>query len=232
MPDRTPVLFLPGLLCDDRLWRDQADALRDVATPFIANLTLDDSMAAMAQRALALAPPRFALAALSMGGYVAFEILRQAPDRITRVALMSTSASPDSATRIAKRQAAMSSLRHGRFAGVTKRMLPQLIHPDRVATPLGDDVREMAERVGGDAFLRQQKAILGRPDSRPLLASIHMPTLVAVGDSDELTPPEEAEVIRRGIADASYHVFGRCGHLPAMEHPSMTTALLRGWLAD
>jgi pimeloyl-ACP methyl ester carboxylesterase len=232
LPDRTPVLFLPGLLCDDRLWRDQADALRDVATPFIANLTLDDSMAAMAQRALALAPPRFALAALSMGGYVAFEILRQAPDRITRVALMSTSASPDSATRIAKRQAAMSSLRHGRFAGVTKRMLPQLIHPDRVATPLGDDVREMAERVGGDAFLRQQKAILGRPDSRPLLASIHMPTLVAVGDSDELTPPEEAEVIRRGIADASYHVFGRCGHLPAMEHPSMTTALLRGWLAD
>jgi pimeloyl-ACP methyl ester carboxylesterase len=126
----------------------------------------------------------------------------------------------------------MSSLRHGRFAGVTKRMLPQLIHPDRVASALGDDVRAMAERVGGDAFLRQQTAILGRPDSRPLLASISVRTLVAVGDSDVLTPRDESEVIHRGIVDASLHVFGRCGHLPAMEHPEITTALLRGWLAD
>jgi pimeloyl-ACP methyl ester carboxylesterase len=229
---RTPILFLPGLLCDGRLWRDQVDALRDVAESYVADLTLDDSLAGMARRALAAAPPRFALAALSMGGYVAFEILRQAPERVTRLALMSTSASPDTADRVAKRRAAMSSLRHGRFAGVTKRMLPQLIHPDRVATPLGDDVRAMAERVGGDAFMRQQTAILGRPDSRPLLASIDVPTLVAVGDSDELTPREESEIVHRAIAGASLHVFGHCGHLPAMEHASKTTALLRGWLAD
>jgi pimeloyl-ACP methyl ester carboxylesterase len=232
LAERTPLLFLPGLLCDERLWRDQAEALRDVAEPYVADLTRDDSVGAMARRALALAPARFALAALSMGGYVAFEILRQAPERVTRLALFSTSASPDTPARAARRRAAMSSLRHGRFAGVTKRLLPQLIHPDRVGTPLGDEVRAMAERVGGEAFLRQQTAILGRPDSRPLLASITVPVLVAVGDADVLTPPAGSEAMHRGISGSSFHVLGRCGHLPAMEHPSKTAALLRGWLAD
>jgi len=101
-----------------------------------------------------------------------------------------------------------------------------------VGTPLGDEVRAMAERVGGEAFLRQQTAILGRPDSRPLLASITVPVLVAVGDADVLTPPAGSEAMHRGISGSSFHVLGRCGHLPAMEHPSKTAALLRGWLAD
>lgn len=232
MSDRTPLLLLPGLLCDARLWRDQVAGLADVADPQVADLTRDDSLSAMARRALADAPPQFALAALSMGGYVAFEILRQAPERVARLALLATSASPDTAERAAHRRAGMSSLQHGRFVGVTRRMLPQLVHPDRVETPLGDDVRAMAERVGGEAFLRQQTAILGRPDSRPLLASIRVPTLVGVGDADVLTPPAESRAIFRAIPGASLHVFGRCGHLPAMERPAMTTALLRGWLAD
>lgn len=232
MPDRTPLLLLPGLLCDARLWRDQVAGLHDVADVRVADLTLDDGVAAMAQRALGGAPERFALAALSMGGYVAFEILRQAPERVTRLALLATSASPDTAERAARRRAALSSLRHGRFTGVTRRLLPQLVHPDRVDTPLGDDVRAMAERVGGEAFLRQQTAILGRPDSRPTLASIAVPTLIAVGDADVLTPLAESRAMFRAIPGASLHVFGRCGHLPAMEHPTKTTALLRGWLAD
>ena len=231
MPDRTPLLLLPGLLCDARLWRDQVAGLGDVADAQVADLTRDDAIADMARRALDAAPGRFALAALSMGGYVAFEILRQAPERVTRLALLSTSAGPDSPERADRRRAAMSSLQHGRFTGVTTRLLPQLVHPDHVGTPVGDEVRAMAERVGGEAFLRQQTAILGRPDSRPGLASIAVPTLVAVGDADVLTPPAESRAIFRAIPGASLHVFGRCGHLPAMEHPTMTTALLRGWLA-
>jgi len=231
MTDRVPLVFLPGLLCDERLWRDQAAALGDVAEASIADLTRDDSVEAMARRVLAAAPERFALAALSMGGYVAFEILRQAPDRVTRLALVATKATPDSAERAARRRAAISSLAHGRFVGVTRRMLPELVHPDRVHTDVGDEVRAMAERVGGEAFLRQQAAILGRPDSRPLLSSIAVPTLVAVGDADALTPPPESVAMHRAIAGSTLRVFARCGHLPAMELPDQTTALLRDWLA-
>jgi len=229
--ERTPLLFLPGLLCDARLWRDPASALADVAEPRIADLTLDDSVAAMARRALAGAPERFSLAALSMGGYVAFEILRQAPERVARLALFSTSAAPDTPERAARRRAGMASLAYGRFAGVTRRMLPQLVHPERVAGPVGDEVRAMAERVGGEAYLRQQTAILGRPDSRPLLSAITVPTLVAVGDGDALTPPAESEAIHRGIRGSELHVLDHCGHLPAMERPAETARLLRRWLA-
>src|SRR6185503_11374083 len=100
------------------------------------------------------------------------------------------SAAPDSADRAARRRAAMKSLAHGRFVGVTRRLLPQLIHPARVDSPVGAEVRAMAERVGGEAFLRQQAAILGRPDSRPLLPGLHLPALVAAGEADALTPPD------------------------------------------
>ena len=165
-----------------------------------------------------------------MGGYVAFEVLRQAPERITRLALVDTSAAPDTPERAKQRRAAMDSLKLGRFQGVTTRMLPQLVHARHVHGALCDEVRAMARRVGGAAFLRQQQAILDGPDSRPLLPSIRIPTLVAVGDSDLLTPAAEAEEIHRGIAGSALHVFRDCGHLPAMELPQETAQVLRGWL--
>ncbi len=225
-----PTVFLPGLLCDAVLWRAQIDGLSDLVAPFVADLTLDDSVEAMARRTLAAAPPRFALIALSMGGYVAFEMLRQAPGRIERLALIATSAAPDSPERAAERRAGIESLRLGRFRGVTDRLLPQLLHESLLHSAVAETVKAMAERVGGAAFLRQQKAILGRADSRPLLADIAMPTLVAVGDSDVLTPPDEAEDIQRGVAGARLHRFRDCGHLPALERPDETTAVLRDWL--
>jgi pimeloyl-ACP methyl ester carboxylesterase len=230
MTDRAPLVLLPGLLCDARLWRDQAVALADIAEPATADLTLDDSVAAMAGRVLAGAPGRFALAALSMGGYVAFEVLRQAPERVARLALLDTSAAPDTPERARQRRAAMESLKLGRFQGVTTRMLPQLVHARHVRGAVGDEVRAMARRVGGAAFLRQQQAILDRPDSRPLLPSIRIPTVVAVGDSDVLTPVTEVEEIHRGIAGSAMHIFRECGHLPAMELPQETTQVLRKWL--
>lgn len=230
-PTYESLLFLPGLLCDERLWRDQVEALSDIADITVADLTLDDSVAGMATRALAAAPEHFSLTALSMGGYVAFEILRQAPERVVRLALMDTSAAPDTHQRVAQRQSAIESLKLGRFVGVTKRMLPQLIHADHVPEDVGKEVRAMAERVGAAAFLRQQQAILTRPDSRPVLPLIHVPTLVAVGDSDILTPPAHAEEIHKGIPGSVLHRFSRCGHLPPMESPQETTDILRAWLS-
>lgn len=226
----TPLVLLPGLLCDAELWRDTIVALGDAIAPTVADLTLDDSLGAMAERVLAAAPERFALVGLSMGGYVAFEIMRRAPQRVTRLALVDTSPSPDSSGRAGRREAAMNSLGVGRFAGVTGRLLPQLVHPKHVDGPVGAKVRAMAERVGAEAFLRQQRAILDRPDFRPTLGAIRAPTWVAVGDSDVLTPPSEAREIYLNVPTATLHVFAECGHLPPLEQPEETARFLERWL--
>lgn len=229
-PTRLPLLLLPGLLCDERLWRDQAHDLADIADSQIADLTADDSVAAMAKRALAAAPPRFALAALSMGGYVAFEILRQAPQRVTRLALLATSARADPPKRAAVRRASLALAASDRFAGVTRKLLPQLVHASHLDDGVGQEVMAMAERVGRAAFLRQQQAILDRPDSSALLPTLSLPTWVGVGDDDRMTAPEESRFIQSQIPGARLHVFRNCGHLPPLEQPQQTTALLRDWL--
>lgn len=238
-PRREPLLLLPGLLCDARLWRDQVAGLADLAAPcVVADLTQDDSLAGMAARALARmeGAPRFALCALSMGGYVAFEVLRQAaPGRVSRLALLDTSARPDEEAQARRRRGLMALARAGAagtFRGVTPRLLPQLIHPRHLGGPIGAEVMAMAERVGRDAFLRQQAAILGRPDSRPDLPGIRMPVLVAAGEEDVLTPPALAREMAEAIPGARLALLPGCGHLPPMEDPAAVTALLRAWLTD
>jgi pimeloyl-ACP methyl ester carboxylesterase len=230
MPEAPALLLLPGLLCDARLWRDQMQALAGQVECHVADLTQDDSIPAMAARALTAAPARFALCGLSMGGYVAFEILRQAPERVTRLALLDTSARPDTPEQARRRRGLMALTRSGRFRGVTPRLLPQLVHPAHLEGPVAEEVMAMAERIGKDAFLRQQAAILGRPDSRPLLPGIRIPSLVGVGEADVLTPPVLAEEIAAGIPGARLALLPGCGHLPPLEDPAATTALLRDWL--
>ncbi|HVK81394.1 MAG TPA: alpha/beta fold hydrolase [Verrucomicrobiae bacterium] len=230
MPTATPILFIPGLLCDARLWRDQIEALSPYAPCIVADVTQDDSVAGMAARLLAKAPPRFKLIGLSMGGYVAFEVLRQARDRIEALALLDTSAAPDTPARSAEREAAIQSLQHGRFSGVTDKLLPSLVDPRHLHGPVAQEIKAMAQRVGPDAFIRQQRAIMTRPDSRPMLGDLDLPALVAVGDGDALTPPMEAITIFRALPNASFHLFHRCGHLPALEQPEATSALLLRWV--
>lgn len=225
-----PIVFIPGLLCDARLWRDQVAALSDLAPASIADVTLDDSVEGMAARLLAAAPPRFTLVALSMGGYVAFEVLRQARERVGAAALLDTSAAPDAPGRAAEREAALASMGAGRFAGVTDRLLPRLIDERHLGGPVGEELKAMAQRVGGEAFVRQQTAIMRRPDSRPLLGSIDIPVLTAVGDGDVLTPPSQSVAMFRALPRPRFHLFHRCGHLPAIEQPDETSAVLRDWL--
>jgi pimeloyl-ACP methyl ester carboxylesterase len=229
----TPILLLPGLLCDARLWRDQIASLGDIAAPVVADLTQDDRLEAMAERALATMPQHFAVAALSMGGYVAFALLRIAPARISRLLLMDTSERPDSEYQARRRRALIALSGSGRFHGVAPRMLPTLLHPDRLGdAALGAEVSAMAARVGRDAFVRQQTAILHRPDSRDDLAAIRVPTLVAVGAGDQLTPLPMAEEMACGIAGARLEIIPGCGHLPPMEDPDRTSALMRNWLTN
>lgn len=225
------LFLLPGLLCDAALWRPQVEALADVADIAVADFTSQDNVADMARSVLDAAPERFALAGLSMGGYVAHEIMRQAPERVDRLALLDTSAREDTDEQRARRRGLIELAQKGQFKGITPRLLPLFLHADRLDdTPLVETVTGMAQRVGKDAFLRQQKAILGRPDSRAQLSGYRCPTLVLCGRQDALTPLEVSEEMAEAIPGADLVVIEECGHLATLEKPEPVNAALRAWL--
>ena len=225
-----PLILLPGLLCDAALWEHQVAAFAPVREVTVADLTQDATIADMAARVLAAAPPRFALAGLSMGGYVAFEILRQAPGRVAALALLATSARPDTPVQARERQGAIAALGLGQFQGVTGRLLARLIHPDRLGGPVAQGVRTMTGRFDSATFVRQQQAIAGRGDARPLLPAIAVPTLVLAGMDDAMIDPTHAAEIAALIPGARLEPLPHCGRLPSMELPAETTAAMAGWL--
>jgi pimeloyl-ACP methyl ester carboxylesterase len=232
MTEAIPLILLPGLLCDAALWRPQVDALADLTVPQIADLTRDDSLPAMAARVLAAAPPRFALAGLSMGGYAAQEIMREAPERVLKLALLDTSARADTPEQTARRRGLIELSEKGEFHGVTPRLLPMMLHPKHLADKtLAAIIMGMAERVGKAAFLRQQKAIMRRPDGREDLKRIACPTLVLCGREDELAPLARHEEMAGLIPGAVLTVIEECGHLSTLEKPDEVNVAMRRWLA-
>jgi len=231
MAVKVPLVLLPGLLCDAALWARQVAALSDIADPWVADLTRDESLAGMAQRVLAAAPERFALAGLSMGGYVAQEIMRQSPQRVTRLALLDTSARADTPERAAQRRGFIELAQKGQFKGIQPRMLPVYLHPDHLRDKaLADAVLAMAARIGKEAYLRQQQAIMSRPDGREDLKRIAVPTLVLCGRQDLATPYELNAEIARLIPGAVFVAIERCGHLSTMEKPAEVSTAMRRWL--
>lgn len=232
MTEKIPLILLPGLLTDASLWRHQTETLSDIAAMSVADLTGEDQLGPMASRILAAAPETFALAGLSMGGYLAFEIMRQAPERVRRLALLDTSPLADSVEQTARRRGLIDLARTGDFKGVTQRLLPLLIHPDRIRdAALTRTVMEMAGHIGRDAFVRQQTAIMNRPDSRHDLGLIHCPTLVLCGRQDGLTPLSVHADMATAIPHAALVVIEDCGHLAPLERPNAVSAVLRYWLA-
>ena len=188
-------------------------------------------MEAMAARVLDAAPSSFALAGLSLGGYVALDIVRRAPERVSHLALMNTSARPDSQFQSARRERVVDAARIGSFKGVTPRLLPTIVHPDHVGDPaFAAPVLAMTERVGRLAFEKQQHALMMRPDARPVLAGIRCPTLVVGGRADKITPPELQEEIARDIPGAQLEILEVCGHLAPLEQPAAVNRLMRAWL--
>lgn len=226
---RAPLILVPGLASDEAVWRPVVERLGDVASCVVAETRLDDTIAAIAVRILASAPDRFSLAGISMGGYIALEIMRQAPERVVRLALFDTSARPDTAEQSAGRRAAMAALDKVPIELLSRHSLPTLVALD-APDAVKDAVATMGVRVGRDAYVRQQEANIARIDSRPHLAAIAVPTLVAVGEVDVLTPPALAEELRDGIPGATLHVIPGSGHLPPIEKPDATATLLRDWL--
>lgn len=231
MADRSlALLLLPGLTNDARLWESVAAALADVADATVGDLTTRHTMTALAADVLARAPARFALAGLSMGGYCALEIMRQAPDRVVALALLDTSARPDTAESKANRLKQIERARSD-YAGLIEEMLPKWVHPSRVGEPaVGGVARSMALDSGLDVFARQQRAIMSRADSRPLLASVRCPAVVIAGRDDALMPLEIHEELARGIPGATLSLIDECGHLAPLERPAQVSAALRSWL--
>jgi pimeloyl-ACP methyl ester carboxylesterase len=229
-----PLLLLPGLLCDRALWVHQVHDLADLASASVADLTRDDTLGAMAERAVAAMPDRFAVAGLSMGGYLALEIMRRTPHRVTRLCLIASSAAPAPGLGLGVRRGLMAlTRRNPRFLGITPRLLPDLLHPSNLAdAALGQTLTEMALRVGREAYLRQQQAILHRPDSRPDLPAIRVPTLVLVGEADRMTSPAAAAALAAAIPGAVLTVLPGCGHVPPLERPGLVSAAMRAWLLE
>ncbi len=230
MPE--PLVLEPGLNCTRELFGPQIQAFGGTRPVHVADHTLDDTIPAIAERLLADAPPRFALAGLSMGGYVALEVMRRAPERVARLALLDTSARPDTEEGGANRRRLMALAEAGRFEEVTTLLWERYVAPHRHDdTALARVVMGMQRATGPEIFVRQQRAIMGRVDSRPDLPGIEIPTLVLVGEEDGVTPPELAREIADAIEWASLVVVPGCGHLSTLESPVVVNEALEAWLS-
>ncbi len=232
MPESLPIVLVPGLNCSARLYATQIPLLWRFGPVTVANHTRDDAMAAIAKRILDDAPSRFALAGLSMGGYVALEMMRRAPERVAKLALLDTNGRDDSPEAQQKRRANIALAESGRFDQVIEDVWPALVHPDRRADAALKQIHvAMCNDVGPQAYVRQQNAILTRADSRPLLPSIRCPALVLVGAEDELTPPFLSEEIAAGISGARLVKVPECGHLSTLERPDAVNKALAEWMS-
>ncbi len=226
-----PIVCIPGLACSTRLYAEQMPALWSAGPVTIARHTQHESIAEIARSILAAAPERFARSGLSMGGYGSFEILRQAPERVERLALLDTSARADTPDQTANRRAQIRLAATMPMRELADAMFARLVHPSRRAdTALRAIFHLMADEVGAAAYVRQQTAIIGRPDSRATLGAIRCPTLVLVGDGDELAPPPVAAEIADGIRGARLVTVPDCGHASTLERPQAVTTALLQWL--
>ena len=230
---KQPLVLLPGLLCDAALWEPQLSDLADIADFFVADLTEQGTMQDMAASVLRDSPwKEFALAGLSMGGYVAQEIMRQAPQRVKKLALLNTRSRAELPEETERRRALMQLAQSGHnFTPVTNRMLPFLVHESRVKdAPLVKVIREMAERIGIEAYMRQQNAVIARQDYGSMLSSVACPTLVLCGRQDKLTPLNNSEEMAAALPDAKLVVVEECGHMSTLERPEAVNAAMREWL--
>ncbi len=225
------LLLLPGLVCDSRLWQQQIFDLADSAHCTVADLSGANSIPALAESAIAQAPPgHFALAGLSLGGYVALEIMRQAPNRVMALALLDTNARPDTDEARRARRRLMREAGDN-YAAVIAELLPKLVHPRQLDNPpLLALITAMANTLGNETFIRQQQAMLDRVDSRPGLAKIHCPRLVLCGREDTITPLEMHQEMQHAIPNARLSIIEHCGHLSTLEQPLKVTYALTQWL--
>ncbi|HTP78041.1 MAG TPA: alpha/beta fold hydrolase [Rhizomicrobium sp.] len=229
---RPPVLLMCGQLCTERLWRDQIPALAALTDVAVSVQRQHETVADMARAVLAAQPGRFSIVAHAMGAFVAFEILRQAGDRVASLALLSTLAPNDTPAQTARREGYLRLVEAGKFDGVVEERIPILLHPARRQdAALVSAVRQMARDTGAETFLRQQRAIMSRPDSRPGLRAIACPTLIVFGRQDGIVTLDHQTEMCGAIAGARLEIIEDCGHLMTLEQPERVTRMLADWIA-
>ena len=227
----TPITLLPGLACDAELWRDQLPALSALRPVQVADVHARcATLPAMAEALLAEQSGDMILCGTSMGGMLALEVQRQAPQRVRALALLASSARPDTPELIRLRSDAIVLFEQGRMREVLQANLAFAFDPAHVSK-LASAYLAMVERAGAAQLIAQNRAVMARPDSRPWLAGIRCPTLVMCGQSDLLTPPEHSREIAAAIPGARLELIARCGHLLTWEQPGRVNALLADWLA-
>jgi pimeloyl-ACP methyl ester carboxylesterase len=228
------LVLLPGLLCDRAVWRSQIDAL---GPAFVADYGALDSLAAMAAHVLATAPAGLlSVAGHSMGGRVAFEMLRQAPYRIERLALLDTSYHPLSDGEAGEKErtgrlALLAKARSDGMRAMARDWALGMVHPSRHDTPVFEAVLDMFERHTPDIFAAQINALLNRPDCSELLGTIRCPTLLLCGREDAWSPPSRHEHMHHAMAGSRLVVVEQCGHMSTMEQPDAVSRAFADWLA-
>jgi pimeloyl-ACP methyl ester carboxylesterase len=231
MSEKIPLVLLPAFMTTKALWRHQIDELADIADIQVIELSNYDSVEGMAGAVLEQAPEKFALAGLSLGGFTAFKIIKAAPERITRLALIDTTARSDPQERIEGRKAMIELAEAGRFDEAVEPYLQMIQNPENPFTEeVFDAVRDMAQKVGPEGLIRQQTAMINRGDSRDGLADISCPTVVICGRQDQPAPLDHSEEIAGAIPNAQLVVIEDCGHFSAIERPDEVTAIMRDWL--
>ncbi len=227
-----PIVLVPGLNCTAECFIGQIPAIWQFGPVQVADHKRGATIAEIATAILADAPPTFALGGFSMGGYIAFEMLRQAPERVTRLALIDTMARPDNEDQALKRRDSIRLAQQGKLVQLVTQNFPNGVHPANAGR---SDLRElqlrMASQNGAEVYVRQQNAILTRPDSRGDLVGIKVPTTIVVGETDSVTPVDAAHEMADAIPDADLVTIAGAGHMSPTEQPAAVAAALAGWLA-
>jgi pimeloyl-ACP methyl ester carboxylesterase len=228
----TPLLLIPGFMCDARMWGDLPALLHPREARHCLP-TQADTVQALAAHVLADAPPRFALAGLSMGGIVAMEVLAQAPSRVTRLALLDTNPRAELPSMQANRARQTARALSGDLAGVMRdEMKPNYLYPGHDRAEVLDLCMDMALSLGPEVFARQSRALSGRPDQTATLAAFKGPALVLMGEGDRLCPRDRHDLMHALMPQSRLAIISNAGHLPTLEQPALTAAELSCWLAQ
>jgi len=225
------LVLIHGLLDDSRMWEPQAAHLAPYARVVTPDILEQETVGEAARHVLDSVEGPFAVGGFSMGGYVVFEMLRRAPERITKIALIATGAHADTPEKIAEREQTIALAEAGKYATLVGQALPNVLHPSRIDDDaLMGTLKTMALRVGAEAYCRQQRIIMSRPESRADLPGIGCPALVICGRQDTLTPPLLSEEMAAGIPNAELVLVEDANHYVSMEQPHAVSALLQHWL--
>lgn len=232
------LVLLPGLVCDAAVWAPQMQALTALAHCHVADYGLRDSLSEMAQHVLDTAPAQsLALAGHSMGGRVALEVMRLAPERVHHLALLDTGTHPlaqgeAGAKERAGRMGLLQTAERKGMRAMAEQWAKPMVHPSRHGTPVFEEVLRMLERSSAEQYAAQINALLNRPDAAPVLAGIRCPTLVLTGREDLWSPPEQHERMAAAIVVAQLHIVEQCGHMSTLEQPEQVSAAMARWLAS